>query len=978
MTTNTQDSNYKKDSANKIACWNKDKNPTDQLKEMFVDIVQDNRIKLGQYPAKRPVFLKPHGVTTGKFEILPNLATEYKVGIFNLQDSFSTVVRFSSDTTPISPDYKTTLGIAIKLFGVKGQKLLGEGETQDFIMQNHDVFFVDTAQDMAEFTTAGVIDKDYAAYLKTHPKTNAILNEMAKIESSSLTATYWGVLPYAFGKDRYVKYKLVPEGVVSSQPFDNNNYLAIDLQSRLLNGSAKFKFMIQFRKDAEKMPLDQATVRWEENDSPFVHVANLILPQQDINAKGQAEYGENLAFNPWHCLEEHKPIGSIAEVRKVVYEASSKNRLKLNGIPQGDRISLETIGKRNLQKDNCIVRAAIHPSIGIARVGNSREEYFIGPEIINPAIEEPGYYRDKEGALKRQAARFRIYGLNAKGKVVKELTLKDAEIEWGVHMANKKASWYQFQLALDIPEVSSAPPSLLRNSTIDDRVKLTIDGGYKKIISNGKKHKFEGKFMEIPVYLGEAQTDKEGRLIVLGGYGKAGSYDNTKAVTFANNDGWYDDISDGPITARVQLNGIELAVDPAWVVVAPPNFAPLQKSVRTMWDLMRDVCVQNGMLEKPVRPSFQNDIRPIFERMSDLQWVNSGFAAGFGWESSMNFASKEVLDKLSSTSPAYSEMKNTLLHYFRNYVRDQSSPIPFPWIYGDAMSIPAESSRQHSTLTSLQMTMLEQWVIGDFINDYQYKPKYNDFKEVPISEQPQMLDRASLDFCLADAFHPGCEMTWPMRNSKMYMSAFRIKHAPVGWKEPNYGAEINGDVINLPNGPIMGGQLPGGITRWMAIPWQTDTASCRSGYDKSYDPYLPAFWPARVPNQVLLEEDYNILIDTNKTLGERLQAFANRASWLTPLGLDKSYTDQINNMINHFDHMSIVEARPGPKDNNFPEVLQVAEDTRKHNMIQKVLLEKPMSIPSKTGPLLVGAKLTNKETDLTNIEKVQRFSRAGV
>ena len=174
-----------------------------------------------------------------------------------------------------------------------------------------------------------------------------------------------------------------------------------------------------------------------------------------------------------------------------------------------------------------------------------------------------------------------------------------------------------------------------------------------------------------------------------------------------------------------------------------------------------------------------------------------------------------------------------------------------------------------------------------------------------------MLDRASLEFCLADAFHPGCEMTWPMRTAALYMAPFRIAHAPAGWIEPYYGAVLGADADRLPNGPLLGGQLPGGITRWMAVPWQTDTASCRSGYLKSYDPYVPTFWPARVPNQVLTEDDYEIVMDQERPLADRLAAFASRASWLRPLG-SNSYTDQINNMIAHFDHMGVVEPLRGP------------------------------------------------------------------
>ena len=84
------------------------------------------------------------------------------------------------------------------------------------------------------------------------------------------------------------------------------------------------------------MPLDRATVRWEEALSTPVAVATLTLPQQDVSSQGQQEYGENLAFNPWHALPEHGPVGSLAEARKVVYEASAYTRHQANGIPIGE------------------------------------------------------------------------------------------------------------------------------------------------------------------------------------------------------------------------------------------------------------------------------------------------------------------------------------------------------------------------------------------------------------------------------------------------------------------------------------------------------------------------------------------------------------------------------------------------------------------------------------------------------------------
>ena len=949
---------------NVAAGWDCEQDPIGNLKRMFVDIVQGRRIRLGQNPAQRPVFLKPHGIAHGFFDVRPDLPDELKIGVFGL-GRLRAWVRFSSDTVPSAPDLKTTCGIGIKLFGVPGTKLLGDGDTQDFILQNHDVFFVDTATDMCAFTKAGVVDGDYAPYLKAHPITDHILKAMQKVEVSVLTTTYWSVLPYAFGAGRYVKYKLEPEAAPDSLPSDDPNYLAADLARRLRAGDARFRFLVQFRTDPATMPLDRATVRWDEAESPPVHVADLVLPRQDVNALGQASYGENLAYNPWHSLPEHSPQGSISEARRVVYAASAEQRHDANGVPAREPGEARPAVALSEDTDTAIVRAAIYPPIGVARVGNSPDEFFLGPEVADPRPEPPGFYRDANGALKRQAVRFRVYGLNAAGRPVAELNLSNAAIEWTVHLVNQKAAWYQFQLALDIPEAADAPPTLLRNAVATDRAALTIDPGERQIVgrdaSGGPEYVFDtGKFMGTPVYLGELRTDNDGRLIVLGGHGVSASGDGGRAITFANNDGWHDDVADGPVTAQVTFRGKTLEVEPAWVVVAPPNYAPRQKSVRTMWDLLRDVAIQSQKLPTPIRPSFNRDIRPIFERLSQLQWVNAGYASSFGWRGPNNLSTPDWLLRLSQNDPNDRELRQTICNRFRVFDRDSWAAEPLPWLYGDAMNIPtAETPRQNASLTQTQLTFLQQWAAGDFDADYDPtgEPPHS-LDELPVVEQPDMLTRAALEFCLADAFHPGCEMTWPMRHATMYMAPFRLAHAPKGWGEPQYGAALTQDVLSLPMGPLAA-QVPGGVTRWMAVPWQTDTASCRSGYLKSYDPYLPTFWPARVPNQVVTAENYDIMMDSSKPMGERLAAFANRAAWIRPLG-SKSYTDQINNMIAHYGDLGVVEHRDGPADGPFPPTLEVE------------------SLSAHTHRLLTASTESTQaadRVDLTGIEKVRRFPR---
>ena len=125
--------------------------------------------------------------------------------------------------------------------------------------------------------------------------------------------------------------------------------------------------------------------------------------------------------------------------------------------------------------DQKIVYAKIHPSVGIARVGNSTAEdgFYIGPQVVQPAPKPQGFYRDNTGALKREVAEFRIYGYDAEGRVVRELCMADGvEIAWTVELANHKASWYNFELAMDIPEAATAQPSTRQNATVADRGSL--------------------------------------------------------------------------------------------------------------------------------------------------------------------------------------------------------------------------------------------------------------------------------------------------------------------------------------------------------------------------------------------------------------------------------------------------------------------------------------------------------------------------
>lgn len=576
-------------------------------------------------------------------------------------------------------------------------------------------------------------------------------------------------------------------------------------------------------------------------------------------------------------------------------------------------------------QDRTIVRAAIHPAIGVARVGNS-DEFYIGPEVTEPEPAPAGSYKDAAGALKRQAARFRIYGYNAAGEVVSELTAENADIRWTVHIANKKAAWYQFQLALDIPEAASADPSLRRNRSVAGaaRKKLVIAPAPRSIQGRDQQGvRFDdGTFLDTPVYLGELHTDGAGRLLFLGGKGRSASHDGSRATDFANNDGWYDDMSDGPVLAEVTVDGRPVPVEGAWVAVGPPNYAPDVIGIRTMYDLLFDLYVREGRLPAPARVSFARDIYPILRRFCELQWVNFGFAAQFGQGSPQHFLEPAYLSRLASSRTEDAEVRRQVFNAFRTPTPESKLPLPWPWIYGDAMNIPAASPLQHLSLSPTHYRMLELWVRGEFDSDLVGSPApHRRLSDVPLADQPAMLDRAALSFCLADAFHPGCELTWPMRHSSMYTAPFRIRRRPPNEPEPDYGDVLTPEIALKPGGPLHA-QGPGDLTRWMAVPWQTDTASCRAGYEARYDPYLPTFWPARVPNHVLTEESWRIVRDERKSREERLAAFNQRASWFR--GLRGRYQEYINQMVTDFGKLGVVETREGvPNDPDLSPIMLV-------------------------------------------------------
>jgi hypothetical protein len=371
------------------------------------------------------------------------------------------------------------------------------------------------------------------------------------------------------------------------------------------------------------------------------------------------------------------------------------------------------------------------------------------------------------------------------------------------------------------------------------------------------------------------------------------------------------------------------------VVTAPPAYAPDIISSVTMYDLIYDA-IAGANFPARAKPRFTEEILPMLRGLVDFQWVNTGFFFQFGWRGPWEFTRPDFVARLAAPGNQFQELRRQVFQMFRN----PSITVPFqaltwPQLYGDGLGIAAngvESPRNGMAVTGTQYEYLSQWVNGNFVANFDpdAKPPQS-LDEVGLQDQPDTLDRAALAYCLGGPFHPGNEMTWPMRRYSMYRGKFRLRRHPEGWAYPDYGDFLNQTTALAPSGPLAASG-PGDITRWMSVPWHADTASCQQGYPGfenaslfNQDPFLPSFWPTRAPNEVLAEEDYRIVVDQTKPMADRIAAFNRRKDWIRTLGpLSMPYVAQITKMVEIFDQMGIIEQRPGvANDPNFPAVIYV-------------------------------------------------------
>ena len=315
----------------------------EQISALITRGVKEQFAKTGP-PARRDVHSRAHGCVRAEFRVEQSLPQHLAQGVFRPGATYRAWIRFSNGNRDMKrPDTKgDARAMAIKLLDVPGEKILPaerDASTQDFVLLNSPVFMAQDAQ-------------GYLSFLERQNSTNPItvffaplalgikgffigLKMLSSRVGNPLGVRYWSTVPFRFGDPPYkqaVKFSVVPHARAARLPLlAGSHFLRARMAAYLKKRDATFEFLVQPR-TSPAMSVEDPRIEWSEADAPFHKVATITIPRQDFANGTRDALGERLAFNPWHALPQHRPIGGLNRTRRVVYEATAHLRRSLNGV----------------------------------------------------------------------------------------------------------------------------------------------------------------------------------------------------------------------------------------------------------------------------------------------------------------------------------------------------------------------------------------------------------------------------------------------------------------------------------------------------------------------------------------------------------------------------------------------------------------------------------------------------------------------
>jgi hypothetical protein len=269
-----------------------------------------------------------------------DISPELRYGVFAQKKSYPCWIRLSNSGQHPAKDYKPDIrGFAIKLMGVEGEKLLPEerwATTQDFTFLTTENFFSrDTAQFFGLVRSLNTNLLAAAWFALTNPRAALAGFLGFKRFANLLEVQFWSTTPYRLGPTIAVKYSVKPRAAPQSKIPDDpgRNYLREAAARTLRQGEVLYDFYVQVQVDPYREPIEDGLKIWSTELSPLQKVATIRIPQQEIDTSERNWTAENLSYNAWHSLADHRPLGNLNRGRLLAYLEVSKFRRTRNLLP---------------------------------------------------------------------------------------------------------------------------------------------------------------------------------------------------------------------------------------------------------------------------------------------------------------------------------------------------------------------------------------------------------------------------------------------------------------------------------------------------------------------------------------------------------------------------------------------------------------------------------------------------------------------
>ena len=327
---------------------------------------QSEVVETREHHAVRASHAKSSGLVVGDMTI-PDSPAELAQGLFAKPGTHRIAIRFAQGPGETLGDRVSThRGMAIKVFGVEGEKLPGhKASTQDFVLATGPTFPSGTAEGFlrdakligaatplpegvksAISATMRGFNKalmsfgsqsaraDFFGHAFNHPLADAYFSQVP-IRFGDYVAKL-GAFPASGAQDTLKDWRLDPD-----QDEDGFRHATVDF---IRTHETVFELRAQLWVNSETQPIEDSSVEWSADESPYRTVATIRIPAQEAYSSARQHYfDEVMTFRPAHALTLHRPLGSVMRARLQVYAALSAFRHRENGIREEDTGDISSI-----------------------------------------------------------------------------------------------------------------------------------------------------------------------------------------------------------------------------------------------------------------------------------------------------------------------------------------------------------------------------------------------------------------------------------------------------------------------------------------------------------------------------------------------------------------------------------------------------------------------------------------------------------